>query len=135
MSLMYSIFSERYVINGPLLTKALAARVDGFDQWCQRRILRVVYGDHVTNAEVRNGTGCVPTTEMIRSRRLTLFGHISRSESSMNHCRALRASIIGAPATWKRPRGRPRHTWIHTAWRRAQNRSDWRTFVRTATLQ
>ena len=45
--------------------------------------------------------------------------------------------------TWKRPRGRPRHTWVrtvgydlrptsidlHTAWRRAQNRSDWRTFL------
>jgi len=24
---------------------------------------------------------------------------------------------------------------LHTAWRRAQNRSDWRTFVRTAMLQ
>ena len=39
------------------LTKALVARVDAFDQWCQRHILRVHYSDHVTNAEVCNRTG------------------------------------------------------------------------------
>ena len=64
----------------------------------------------------------------------------------MDHCCAL----SGVPATWKRPHGLPRHTWwirtveddlrpanfgLHTAWRRAQKRSDWRTFVRTAALQ
>jgi len=67
----------------------------------------------------------------------------------MDHCRVLRASINGVPATWKRPRGHPGQTCIRTveddlrpaniglktAWRRAQNRSDWKTFVRTATLQ
>jgi len=114
-----------------------------------RRILRVHYSDHVTNAEVRNRTGCVPATDIIRSKRLTLFGHIARSEASMDHCRALGASVSGVPATWKRPHGRPRHTWIrtvendlrpadiglHTVWCRAQNRSDCRTFVRSATLQ
>jgi len=55
----------------------------------------------------------------------------------------LRASISGVPVTWKRPRGRPPDTWIptveddlrpannglHIAWRRAQNRSDWRTLI------
>ena len=96
------------------LTKGLAASVDAFDQWCQRRILRVQYSDHVPNAEVRNRTGCVPTTEIIRSRRLTLFGHIARSESSMDDCRALRASISGVPASSKRSHGRPRHTWTQT---------------------
>jgi len=33
----------------------------------------------------------------------------------MDHCHALRASINGVAATWKRPRGRPQqHTWIRT---------------------
>ena len=85
----------------------------------------------------------------LAARMFMLFGHIARSESSIYHCCALLASISGVPATWKRPRGCPRHTWIrtvendlrpasiglHTAWRRAENRSDWRTFVRTAVLQ
>src|SRR6218665_3633852 len=30
------------------LTKAMAAKVDAFDQWCQRRILRIHYSQHVT---------------------------------------------------------------------------------------
>ena len=66
----------------------------------------------------------------------------------MDHCRALRAAIQGPSADWKRPRGRPRQIWtrtvendlkpanigLYTAWRRAQDRADWRTFVKTATL-
>ena len=67
----------------------------------------------------------------------------------MDHRRALRLAIRGQPADWKRPRGRPRQTWtrtvendlkppanigLHTAWRRAQDRADWRNFVKTATL-
>ena len=66
----------------------------------------------------------------------------------MDHRHALRAAIRGPPADWKRPRGRPRQTWtrtvendlkpanigLHTAWRRAQDRADWKNFVTTATL-
>jgi len=80
---------------------------------------------------------------------LVLFGTTAaRSEPEMDHRRALHATIRGTPADWKRPRGRPRHTWtrtvendlkpanigLHTAWRRAQDRADWRNFVKTATL-
>ena len=66
-----------------ILTKVLAARVDAFDQWSGVSgafSVRLHYSDHVTNVEVRNRTGCVPPTEIIRSRRLTLFGHTARSE-------------------------------------------------------
>jgi len=89
---------------------------------------------------------CTPATDIIRRRRLQLFGHIATSEPEMDHRRALRAAVQGPPADWKRPRGRPRQTWtrtvennlkhanfgLHTAWLRAQDRADWRNFVSTA---
>ena len=53
------------------------------------------------------------------------------------------------PVEWKRPPGRPRHTWLRTlgadlqphnhglnsAWRCAQDREHWKHLVKTATLQ
>jgi len=85
---------------------------------------------------------------MIRCRRLQLFGHIATSEPETDHRRALYGTIRGPPADWKRPRGRPTQTWtrtvendlkpvnvsLHTVWRRAQDRADWKNFVTTATL-
>ena len=68
----------------------------------------------------------------------------------LDHCRrALCAAIDNPSPSWRSPRGRPRHTWTrkvesdlhwttvgrHTAWRRVQDRSAWRTLVETATLQ
>src|SRR6218665_4005130 len=96
------------------LTKAMAAKVDAFDQWCQRRILRIRYSQHVTNAEVRRRTGCLPLSEFIRSRRLSWFGHVARASPELDHRRALYAAVHGQPRDWKRRRGRPAHTWTRT---------------------
>ena len=65
----------------------------------------------------------------------------SYSQNQMDHRRALRVVIKGPPAGWRRPRGRPRQTWVwtvetdllsanvglqvHTAWHRAQDHTDW----------
>ena len=35
------------------MTAATSRRLDAFDQWCLRRILRIPYTAHVTNEEVR----------------------------------------------------------------------------------
>jgi len=57
--------------------------------------------------------------------------------------------IRGLPPDWKRPLGRPSHTWLRaveadlsqqniglaSAWRKAAIRDDWRRIVDTATLQ
>jgi len=67
--------------------------------------IRVHYSHHISNCEIRNRTGCTPATDIIRHRRLQLFGHIARSEPEMDHRRALHAAIRGPPADWKRPRG------------------------------
>jgi len=85
-------------------------RLDAFDQWCLRRILRIPYTAHVTNEEVRRRTGQSPVTSTIVSRRLRLFGHIARADPSQDHSRALQAAINRLPTDWRRRRGRPRRT-------------------------
>jgi len=39
-------------------TKYLLSRLDAFDTWEIRKILRIPYSRHVSNAEVRRTTGC-----------------------------------------------------------------------------
>ena len=78
-----------------------------------------------------------------------LFGHIARSSRHEDHHRALAACIRQVPPDWKRPTGRPSHTWLRaieaelgplnfglaTVWRKATTRDEWRHIVDTATLQ
>ena len=45
-------------------------------------------------------------------RRLRLFGHIARSAPDEDHHRAVAAVIRKSPSDWKRPPGRPNHTWL-----------------------
>jgi len=67
---------------------------------------------------------------------------------SRYHARALRAYISRLPEDWRRPRGHPRQSWLrtveadlkplnfglHTACRRAADRTAWRSVVETAML-
>ena len=81
-------------------------------QWCLRRILRVPYTAHVTNVSVWSQTDQSPVSSLIQQRRLKLFGHIARAAASEDHSRALRASTDRLPVDWRRPRGRPRQSWL-----------------------
>jgi len=130
-------------------TKYLLSRLDAFNTWALRKILRVPYTRHVSNAEVRRTTGCSPLTHLVTNRRLRLFGHIARSSPREDHHRALAACIRQVLPDWKQPAGRPSHTWLRaieadlgplnfgltTAWRKATTRDEWRHIVDTATLQ
>ena len=53
--------------------------VSMLDMWCLRRISHIPYTAHITNKEVRRRTNQDPVTSLIASRRLRLFGHITRS--------------------------------------------------------
>ena len=124
-------------------TKELCRRIDSFDCWCIRKILRISYTKHVTNAEIRQVTQCLPVSDTVRASRLRFFGHIARAQSTENHRRAVWAAMQ------KPPPGRPSLTWlrviaddvkptnfgVHTAWRTANDRKEWRRVVGTATLQ
>ena len=79
--------------------------------------------------------------------RRALFGHIIRSDYNEDHTRALNAGIDDPPKEWRRPRGRPRQTWLRTveqdlkqqhlglwsARHRAYDRDLWCDIVETAT--
>jgi len=89
---------------------------------------------------VRSQTDQPPLSSLIQQRRLKLFGHIARAAVSEDHSRALRASTDRLPVDWRRPRGRPRQSWLrtivsdlkplnlglHFAFRRASDRPSWR---------
>jgi len=93
-------------------TKYLLSHLDAFDTWALRKILRIPYTSHMPNAEVRRTTGCLPLSHLVTNRRLRLFGHIARISSREDHHRALAACIRQVPPDWKRPTGRPSHTWL-----------------------
>ena len=130
------------------VTEAMRQRLDAFDQWCLRRILRVSYTAHVTNVSVRSQTDQPPVSSLIQQRHLKLFGHIARAAASEDHSRALWASTDRLPVDCRRPRGRPRQSWLwtidndlkplnlglHSALRRATDRPSWRRIVETAML-
>ena len=120
-------------------TMLQCSRIDAFDMWTLRKILRIPYTRHVTNVEVRATTGCHPLSHLVTDRRL--------------HCPQLTTTVAavirGLLPDWKRPLGRPSHTWLRavkadlgqqniglaSAWRKAAIRDDWRRIVDTATLQ
>ena len=93
------------------------SRLQAFHMRCQRRVLGVKWQDKVTNVAVSEQTCLPPITELINKRRSSLFGHVVRlSERTPAH-RALRLAVDvrsnGPPSpSWRRPRGRPRDTWI-----------------------
>jgi len=86
-------------------TKLQCSRIDAFDMWALRKILRIPYTRHVTNVEVGATTGCHPLSHLVTDRRLRLFGHIVRSSPQEDHHRAVAAVIRGLPPDWKRPSG------------------------------
>ena len=96
--------SECWTVN-----KADVQRIDATDQWCLRRILGIKWHDFVRNEVVRQLTRQPPLSLIVRSRRLSLFGHVARMDVSADICRLL----FEQPAeNWRRPPGRPRSTWL-----------------------
>ena len=118
--------------------KVTLSRLDASDTWALSKILRIPYTRHVSNADVRRTTGCSPLSHLVTTRRLRLFGHIARSSLREDHQRALAACIRQVAPDWKRPAGRPSHTWhsaieadlgplnfgLTTAWRKATTRDE-----------
>jgi len=125
-------------------TTLMCVHIDAFDMWALRKILRIPYIRHVSNSEVRN---CRP--HMVTDRRLRFFGHIALSSPTQDHHQAVSAAIRKPPPDWRRPVGRPRHTWLRavesnlrplnidlsSAWRKTANWDAWRSVVDTATLK
>jgi len=129
------------------VTVMLSKKIDALDNWCLRRILNVHWSEFVTNDEIRSRTGQPLLSNTVRSRRLSFFGHLHRTDPSQDHYRGLQACILGPRDDWRRRIGRPRISWLRTveadlrpmnlglatSKRRAQDRSALRKLVKTAT--
>jgi len=66
-------------------TKYLLSRLDAFDTWALRKVLRIPYTHHVSNGEVGRTTGCSLLSHLVTNRRLRLFGHIACSSHREDH--------------------------------------------------
>jgi len=111
--------------------------IDAVDHWCLRRILDIRWHDFVRNADIRRNTNQPPLSSIIKSRRLTFFGHLARMGKNAD---ASQAILEPPPENWRRPPGRQRTTWmknihedlssldleIHEAIDLAQSRPLWR---------
>jgi len=120
-------------------TKYLLSRLDAFDTWALRKIMRIPYTRHISNVEVRRATGCSSLSYLVTNRCLRLFSHSARSSSREDHHQTLAAAIRQVLPDWKRPIGRLSHTWFRaietdlgplnfgfaTTWRKATTRDEW----------
>ena len=84
------------------LSKALEKRIESFEIWTLRRILKISWANHKTNDEVLTMAKCRRSLlNNIMKRKLQYFGHIARKNS-------LQKVLLEGKLNGKRQRGRPR---------------------------
>jgi hypothetical protein len=93
-------------------------KLESFHMRCQRRLLNVKWFDRITNASIYTITKLPCIYDIITKRRLSLFGHVLRLPVDSPPYKAVSCAIDfktarRAPPSWRRPRGRPRSTWIN----------------------
>lgn len=91
------------------LSEASMKKLEAFEMWCYRRILRISWVDHVTNNEVlrRMGREC-EITAIIKKRKLEYLGHIMRNEERYGFLQlVLQGKVYG-----RRGPGRRRISWL-----------------------
>ena len=123
-------------------TKYLLSHLDAFDTWALRKIMKIPYICHMSDAEVRRTTGCSPLCYLVTNRCLRFT---SRGPPS-SPCSVYPTSTARLEATSRKTYS---HTWLRaieadlgplnfglaTAWRKATTRDEWRHMVDTATFQ
>ncbi|KAI5735070.1 hypothetical protein M8J77_013749 [Diaphorina citri] len=96
--------SEAWTVN-----KIFGKKINAFEQWCYRRMLKVSWIEKVTNKEIlrRMGKEKPELLNIIRERKLKFAGHMIRGSSGQ-----LLLDIIEGNIDGRRPRGRPRRVWL-----------------------
>ena len=81
-------------------------RIEAFEMWMLRRMLKISYTDHKTNEEVLRRTKSIRSLkDLIIKRKLAYFGHVVRAEKLQRH-------LMDGRVEGERRRGRPRRTWV-----------------------
>ena len=62
------------------LTDASCRRIDTFEMWCYRHILRIPWIHHVLNDTVLQRIGRIEFLQNFKRRKLEYFGHVMRNE-------------------------------------------------------
>ncbi|PIK39650.1 reverse transcriptase-like [Apostichopus japonicus] len=89
------------------ITKGMRERIDSFELWCWRRLLRVPWTAHRTNISiVEQIKPSLPLEAQILRQQLNFFGHIMRADDS------LEKSLMVGMGDGSRKRGRPRARWM-----------------------
>ena len=116
------------------IRKSERRKIDAFELWCLRRLLRIPWTERRTNKsfldEIRTGTSL---EGMIIKRALTFFGHTMR-------CSGIEKDVTLGKVEGTRRRGRQRTRWLNSLKEitgmtlnelkeKALNRIDWRIFV------
>ena len=117
-------------------TKNDNKRIDAFEMWCYRRLLRISWIDKRTNNWVLEKINSpLVLRNCIRNRKLSYFGHIMRKEESIEK------QIIQGKMEGSRGRGRPTTAWTDDIkkWAgggmagasiKARDREGWRILVK-----
>ena len=82
LSLVISIFL--YACESWTLTAELEKRTQAFEIRCYRRLLNILYKDHITSEEIRRKIQAAAgeyenLLALVKKRKLRWFGHVSRS--------------------------------------------------------
>ena len=97
-----------YGMEGWTLTQRLEDKINAFEMWVYRRILKISWMDRVTNAEVlaRMNTSLTLLIS-VKKRKLLYFGHVMRNEKYR-----LLHLIIQGRIEGRRAPGRRRTSWL-----------------------
>ncbi|GFS04178.1 endonuclease-reverse transcriptase [Elysia marginata] len=133
---IFSVFN--YSCEAWTYSKTVQKKIQTFEMWCYRRLLKVPWTEKKTNKEIEqmDDVGEILLQQLNMKRKLRYAGHIMRGSSGPLLQLPLEGKIEG-----KRGQGRPRRNWMDDVkeWsgstsygdtkRKAENREEWRDMV------
>ena len=98
-----------YGVESWTLTEASTKKLEAFEMWLYRRVLRIPWTDRVTNAEVLRRMGKEKEVmKTVKTRKLLYLGHVMRNESRY----VLLQKILQGKVCGARGVGRRRISWL-----------------------
>ena len=99
-------------------TQAIKDRVNAFEMWCYRRILKIPYTAHRTNVDVLQQLRTdMKLNTIIDRQRLRYIGHVLRGSSGSE----LRQLLVDTLSQKNVGRGRRKTFWFDDAWKIVAN--------------
>lgn len=98
-----------YGVEAWTLTEASIKKLQAFEMWCYRRMLKISWTEHVTNDEVlRRMKKCQEIINTVKERKLQYFGHVVRHPEKYK----LLKIVLEGKIEGKRGPGRRRISWL-----------------------